>query len=111
MLTRAAHGLDLESLGNSGAKSRGFESIRQNNKRWRDQHAMSVHIDSASRLINDQEQNLAVTCPHCEVVSHITPSAVPRFEELQESKPRQIGVVYRCDACNSPVFARFQVRM
>ena len=72
---------------------------------------MSVHIDSASRLINDQEQNVAVTCPHCEVVAHITPSAVPRFEELQASKPRQIGIVYRCDACNSPVFARFQVRM
>jgi hypothetical protein len=72
---------------------------------------MSVYIDPGSRLINDQEQNVAVTCPHCEVVSHITPSAVPRFEELQASRPRQIGIVYRCDACNSPVFARFQVRM
>jgi hypothetical protein len=100
MLAGAAHGLDLSLKGDS-----------YNNKRWRDQHAMSVHIDSASRLINDQEQNLAVTCPHCEVVSHITPSAVPRFEELQASKPRQIGIVYRCDACNAPVFTRFQVRM
>ncbi len=72
---------------------------------------MSVHIDSASRLIHDQEQDLAVTCPHCEVVSHITPSAVPRFEELQAGKPRQIGIVFRCDACGSPVFTRFQVRL
>ena len=72
---------------------------------------MSVHIDSASRLINDQEQNLAVTCPHCEIVSHITPSAVPRFEELQVRKPRQVGIVYSCDACGAPVFTRFQVRM
>ncbi len=72
---------------------------------------MPVHIDSASRLIHDQEHNLAVTCPHCEVVSHITPSAVPRFEELQASKPRQVGIVYRCDACGSPVFTRFQVRL
>lgn len=71
---------------------------------------MSIHIDSASRLINDQEHKLAVTCPHCELVSHITPSAVPRFEELQASKPRQIGIVYRCDACGAPVFTRFQVR-
>jgi hypothetical protein len=82
----------------------------KNNKRWRDQHAMSIHIDSASQLINDQEHKLAVTCPHCELVSHITPSAVPRFEELQASKPRQIGIVYRCDACGAPVFTRFQVR-
>jgi len=72
---------------------------------------MSVHIDSASRLIHDQEQHLAVTCPHCEVVSHITPSAVPRFEDLQAHKPKQVGVVYRCDACGSPVFTRFMVRM
>src|SRR5438105_15562309 len=71
---------------------------------------MSVHIDSASRLINDQEQKLAITCPHCDVVSHITPSTVPSFQELQASKPRQIGIVYRCDACGSPPFARFQVR-
>lgn len=72
---------------------------------------MTVHIDSSSRLIHDQEQNLAVTCPHCEVVSHITPSAVPRFEDLQAHRPRQIGVVYRCDACGAPVFTRFMVRM
>src|SRR6201996_1000064 len=74
------------------------------------QHAMSVHIDSSGRLIHDQEKNVSVTCPHCEVVSHITPSAVPRFEDLQAHKPRQIGVVYRCDACDSPVFARYMVR-
>lgn len=72
---------------------------------------MPVHIDSSSRLVHDQEQNLAVTCPHCEVVSHITPSAVPRFEDLQTHKPKQIGVVYRCDACGAPVFTRFTVRM
>src|SRR5579872_1812262 len=72
---------------------------------------MPVHIDSSSRLIHGQETSLAVTCPHCEVVSHITPSAVPRFEDLQAHRPKQIGVVYRCDACGSPVFARFQVRM
>src|SRR5689334_13534222 len=74
-------------------------------------HAMSIHIDAASRLMNDQEHRLAVTCPHCELMSHITPSAVPRFEELQTSKPRQVGIVYRCDACGAPVFTRFQVRM
>ncbi|HZO22945.1 MAG TPA: hypothetical protein VFB37_10635 [Steroidobacteraceae bacterium] len=72
---------------------------------------MTVHIDSSSQLIHDQEQNLAVTCPHCEVVSHVTPSAVPRFEDLQAHRPKQIGVVYRCDACGAPIFTRFMVRM
>ena len=72
---------------------------------------MSVHIDSASRLINDQGPNLAITCPHCEVVSHITPSAVPAFEELQARKPRHVGIVYSCDAWHAPVFTRYEVRM
>jgi hypothetical protein len=72
---------------------------------------MSVHIDSASRLISDPGQTLAITCPHCEVVSHITPSAVPDFAQLQARKPRQVGIVYSCDACSAPVFTRYAVRM
>jgi hypothetical protein len=72
---------------------------------------MSVHIDSAGRLHHDQEQNLAVTCPHCQVVAHITACAVPRFEDLLAYKPKLVGVVYLCDACHSPIFLRFMVRI
>ncbi len=72
---------------------------------------MSVYIDSADRLVNDQERGLALTCPHCDVTAHMTPSAAPRFEDLQAVKPAAVGVVYRCDACHAPVFLRFQVRM
>ncbi len=72
---------------------------------------MSVHIDSASRLINSQEKSLALTCPHCQVLAHISVSAVPRFEDLQAYRPAQAGVVYRCDACNAPIFLRFTVRI
>ena len=73
--------------------------------------AMSLYIDSASRLHHDQGQNLVVTCPHCQTVAHITPSAVPRFEDLQLYRPKQAGVVYLCDACHAPIFLRFTVRM
>ena len=72
---------------------------------------MSVHIDSSGRLIHDQEKNLAVTCPHCQVVAHITPSAVPRFNDLQVHKPKQVGIVYLCDNCHAPVFLRFTVKI
>jgi hypothetical protein len=71
---------------------------------------MSAHIDSSSHLIHEQEKNLAVTCPHCQVVAHITPSAVPRFEDLQLHKPKQVGIVYLCDNCHAPIFLRFVVR-
>ncbi|MGH8208160.1 MAG: hypothetical protein ACREU6_00925 [Steroidobacteraceae bacterium] len=82
---------------------------RHNNKICR-HNIMSVHIDSASRLIHDQAENLAVTCPYCQVVAHITPVAVPRFEELAVHKPKQVGVVYLCDNCHAPIFLRFAVR-
>jgi hypothetical protein len=72
---------------------------------------MSVYIDSASHLHHDQERNLVVTCPHCLAVAHITPSAVPRFEELQLYRPAQVGIVYLCDACHLPIFLRFAVRL
>lgn len=72
---------------------------------------MSVHIDSQSHLHHDQEQHLAVTCPHCEVFSHITALAVPQYEQLIEFRPKHIGVVFRCDSCNSPVFLKFTAKM
>jgi len=72
---------------------------------------MSIYIDSANRIIHDQEQHLAIVCPHCQVTAHITPLAIPRFADLQESKPRKVGAVYRCDACLSPVFLRFTTRV
>ena len=72
---------------------------------------MSVYIDASSQLLNDQDRSLALNCPHCEVTAHITPYAVPRFDELQLHKPKSVGVVYRCDACNSPIFLRYPVRL
>jgi hypothetical protein len=71
---------------------------------------VAVYIDSSDRLHHDQSQTLALTCPHCLVLAHITPLAVPRFADLNICRPRQIGIVYRCDACNAPVFLRFTVR-
>jgi hypothetical protein len=72
---------------------------------------MSLYIDSASHLHHDLDKNLVVTCPHCQAVAHITVCAVPRFEELQLYRPRQVGLVYLCDACHMPIFLRFTVRV
>src|SRR5262249_29287004 len=41
----------------------------------------------------------------------MTPVAVPRFDDLTARRPRNIGIVYRCDACSSPVFLRFAAKM
>ena len=72
---------------------------------------MSTYIDVGGRLHHDLEANLALTCPHCQVLSHVTPIAVPSFDELVAHRPKQVGVVYRCDACNAAIFLRFPVKM
>ncbi|HKE45214.1 MAG TPA: hypothetical protein VKB41_11835 [Steroidobacteraceae bacterium] len=72
---------------------------------------MSVYIDAQGRLHHDQQQNLAVSCPHCQVLSHITPLAVPQYEQLVTYRPKQVGIVFRCDSCNAPVFLKFNAKM
>ena len=72
---------------------------------------MSLYIDSASQLHHDLDKNLVVTCPHCQAVAHLTVCAVPRFEDLQMYRPKQVGLVYLCDACHMPIFLRFTVRL
>jgi hypothetical protein len=72
---------------------------------------MSVHVDASGRLHHDQERSLALNCPHCQVYSHITAVSVPAYDELVANRPSQVGVVYRCDSCNAPIFLRFAVKM
>ena len=72
---------------------------------------MSAHIESSGRLVNDQERSLALTCPHCQILAHVTPIAVPSFNDMQLYRPTHLGVVFRCDGCNEPIFLRFPVRL
>ncbi len=68
-------------------------------------------IDTQSRLHHDQEHNLALTCPHCQVLAHITPMAVPNYDQLVAVRPTHAGLVFRCDSCNAPVFLKFMIKM
>lgn len=71
---------------------------------------MSVHIDTLGQLHQDREATLALNCPHCQVLAQMVPLAVPSFAELQQHRPKSVGVVYRCVACNAPLFVRYPVR-
>lgn len=72
---------------------------------------MSIHIDSNGRLHHDQEASFALVCPHCQVFSHLTAVSVPQFTQLIANKPSHVGLVYRCDSCNAPVFLKFPVKI
>jgi hypothetical protein len=72
---------------------------------------MSVYIDPSNRLHHDHEHSLALSCPHCQVFSHISAVSIPRYADIVGSHPKHVGIVYRCDACNEPVFLKFAVKM
>ena len=55
-------------------------------------------------------QGIALTCPHCQTLTHLTPAAVPKFDDLGRLKPKNVGIVFRCDACGEPVFLKFAVK-
>ncbi|HSN72651.1 MAG TPA: hypothetical protein VLT59_14140, partial [Steroidobacteraceae bacterium] len=72
---------------------------------------MSIRIDADDRLIHDSAASFALDCPHCGVHAHMSPMSSPTFRELVAHKPAFVGLVYRCDSCNAPVFLKVPVRM
>jgi hypothetical protein len=70
---------------------------------------MATYIDTQDELHVDH-QGIALTCPHCQTLTHLSPVAIPRFEELTRRRPKHAGLVFRCDACGEPIFLKFLVR-
>ncbi len=70
---------------------------------------MTIYITPQDEL-HIEHQGIALTCPHCQTLTHITAVATPKFDELTERKPKQIGIVFRCDACGEPIFLKFTAK-
>jgi hypothetical protein len=70
---------------------------------------MSMYITPHDEL-HVEYQGIALTCPHCQTLTHLTAAATPQFEDLSRRKPKHIGIVFRCDACAEPVFLKFAVK-
>ena len=71
---------------------------------------MHVYIDSTGAMHFGEERETARNCPHCHAFSRMSPQALPTFDQLLLQKPRSVGVVLRCHACNAPVFLRYATR-
>jgi hypothetical protein len=72
--------------------------------------ATNVLIDSTGTMYFGDERETARNCPRCHAFSRMSPQATPTFDELLLQKPRTVGVVLRCHACNAPVFLRYATR-
>jgi hypothetical protein len=70
---------------------------------------MSMYITPQSEL-HVEHQGIVLTCPHCQSLTHVSTAATPRFEDLSRRKPKQVGIVFGCDACGEPIFLKFEVK-
>ena len=69
---------------------------------------MSIYVSQNNGF--HQEEPIARECPHCGAHAQLLPLSTPSYEALMAARPRHIGVVYRCAACNEPRFIRLAVR-
>jgi hypothetical protein len=70
---------------------------------------MSIYITPQDEL-HVEYQGIALTCPHCQTLTHLTPVGVPKFDDLSRRKPKHVGIVFRCDTCGEPIFLKFAAR-
>jgi len=70
---------------------------------------MSIYITPQDEL-HVENQDIALTCPHCQTLAHLTPAGIPSFDELSHRNPKHVGIVFRCDACGEPVFLKFTAK-
>ena len=71
---------------------------------------MTLALDRHQGLLSEEDEQIGLECPYCNVYSHMTPQAVPAAAALIETRPKHIGLVYQCDSCNAPVFLRFATK-
>ncbi|MGI9219712.1 MAG: hypothetical protein ACR2QS_01590 [Woeseiaceae bacterium] len=71
---------------------------------------MSISLDKDQGFQIAGGEQFGLECPHCGVYANMSPQAVPQARDLVRSKPSQVGLVFECNACSSPVFLRFTIR-
>ena len=71
---------------------------------------MTIILDRNQGLLADHDEQIGLECPYCGVFAHMSPQAVPDAAAVLEDKPKHVGFVYQCDACQAPVFLRFAVK-
>lgn len=71
---------------------------------------MPITIERMKGLQQESDEQFGLECPYCGVYAHLTAQSVPDATSLLKTRPKHIGLVYQCDACNAPVFLRFAVK-
>ncbi|MDH3274450.1 MAG: hypothetical protein OEM64_09905 [Gammaproteobacteria bacterium] len=71
---------------------------------------MTIILDRDQGLLLDDDEQIGLECPYCNVYAHMSPQSVPLASDLLDNRPKHVGLVYQCDSCKAPVFLRFAVK-
>ena len=71
---------------------------------------MAMILDTTQGLLQAHDEEIGLECPYCNVYAHMSPQAVPDAASLLADRPKHVGFVFQCDACQAPVFLRFAIR-
>jgi len=71
---------------------------------------MTFILDRDQGLLLDDDEQIGLECPYCNVYAHMSPQSVPVATDLLHDRPKHVGLVYQCDSCQAPVFLRFAVK-
>lgn len=71
---------------------------------------MPITLERTKGLVQGTEEQFGLECPYCSVYAHISAQSVPNVDDLFKTRPKQVGLVYQCDACHAPIFLRFAVK-
>ena len=69
---------------------------------------MAIYVKNDNTF--EQAEPVSRECPHCGAHAQLIPIATPSFEAIRSAGPRQVGIAFRCAACNEPRFGRAAVR-
>ena len=71
---------------------------------------MTFILDRDEGLLRDDDEQIGLECPYCDVYAHMSPQSVPLATDLLHDRPKHVGLVYQCDSCQAPVFLRFAIK-
>lgn len=68
-----------------------------------------MYIPKDNNITNIFDTHFTLQCPHCNAISNVTAISIPRYELIQRFKLNKVGIVYKCDSCNEPIFLKFHI--
>jgi hypothetical protein len=56
-----------------------------------------------------EDKHFSLQCPHCNLSVSVTAISLPDYKQLSRYKPEKVGIGYKCNSCNEPVFLKFTI--